>query len=307
MITNSVLDLVGNTPLVKIADIDSKNKVYVKLEGSNPTGSVKDRAAKALILDKIEKKELTPGKTIIDASSGSFSCAMAYFGKILGFNVLAVCGSKLTQDKANFISYFGAEIIKYGDFTIQGNEYCRNKIIPKNPEKYCFLDQLHNWENPKTHFQITAPEIFNKLQNIGAIVFSLGSGGTLTGIAQYVKKYGLSTKIIAVTAESGTKIPGTLAISDGDYLTPFILEARKNKLIDYEQEINLIDACKMVDLMKKKGLYVGIQTGGVYAGYIKAAQKLNIQGNVVLISGDSGWKNMDKLINMEIISSATVS
>jgi cysteine synthase len=102
---------VGNIPLIKFnSSVEKKaNNVYFKMEGNNPTGSVKDRTACALILEKIKSRELVKGKTILDASSGSFACSMAYFGKILGFPVITICGSKLTEDKRSFISYFDAE------------------------------------------------------------------------------------------------------------------------------------------------------------------------------------------------------
>ena len=292
------LDRIGNTPLVKVLCNDLSNiDFYMKLEGENPTGSIKDRTALGIITKEISEGRLIKGKTILDASSGSYACAMSYIGKILGFPVEVVSGSKLTNDKKNFINYFGAKLISHGDFTIEGNDYCK-ELYRKNTDKYCFLDQLHNWENPKIHFTTTAPEIIDAIPDVDAIAFSLGSGGTLSGIAKYVKKNNLNVKLIAVTATSGTKIPGTGSFVDGDYITPFIKELHDLNFLDYIAEIDMNSAIDGVRFLQKQGFYVGIQTGAVYNGALKGISSLGISGKVLLISGDAGWKNSDKLLNI---------
>lgn len=296
---HSVMKMVGDTPIVNLPTSKaSQVECFIKLEGANPTGSVKDRTALALIQSKIESGELTRDKTIIDASSGSFACALSYFGHILGYSVKVVTGSKLTDDKRNFIQYFGADLISYGDFTVQGNTYCREVIMANNPDAYCFLDQLHNWENPKAHYDTTAPEIWRDLEEIDAVVFSLGSGGTLNGITNYIRDHNLRTKIVAVTSAAGTKIPGTGAFVDGDYVTPFIGELFDNDYLDYIAEVDVDQAMQGVKVLRKAGFFVGIQTGAVYHGMLEAIQRLDIEGRVLMISGDAGWKNMDKLGNI---------
>ena len=233
--------LIGNTPTMELnLGLNNNVKTYLKLEGYNPTGSIKDRAALFILKDKIKKKELINGKTILDASSGSFACAITYFGNILGFPVITVTGSKMTEDKLNFVNYFGGKNIKIdANFTIECNRYCSEVLLKKNPEKYCFLDQLHNWQNPLAHYETTAPEILKRFPNIAAVVFSIGSGGTICGISRYFKKYSSKTKIIAVTAAKGTKIPGTAGFLDGEYETPFIKEFNQENRIDYTAVISL--------------------------------------------------------------------
>lgn len=288
--------MVGNTPVVELElPLSDQVKGYIKLEGYNPTGSVKDRAAIAIILDKIEKGELGPGKTILDASSGSFACSIAFFGKILGFPVTTVTGAKMTEDKAAFVEYFGAKRIPHGNFTYDGNRYCSEVIIPDDPEKYCFLDQLHNWENAYAYYRTAGPEILKDLPDVSAVAFSIGSGGSLWGISKYIKEKKPDTKIIAVTAASGSKIPGTGAFVDGEHVTPFIDDFYKAKRIDYTATISEEQAGKRVKELNKLGFYVGIQSGGVLQGLIDGINKLNIMGKVLMLSGDSGWKNMDKL------------
>lgn len=299
MLYKNLLEMVGNTPVVKFQSLSNLPVEFlVKLEGFNPTGSVKDRAALAIINHKLSTGELKAGKRILDASSGSFACSIAFFGKIFEFPVTVVTGGKMTKDKIDFIQYFGAERISYGNFTIEGNRYCSEVLYPGNPELYCFLDQLHNWINAENHYKTTGPEILRDMPDISAIAFSLGSGGTLNGISKYIKENKPDTKIIAVTAASGTKIPGTGAFIDGDYITPFIADSQKNNYFDYTALVDLEQSIERVKELRKQGFYVGIQTGAVYQGMIDGVKELNIEGKVLVISGDAGWKNMDKLISL---------
>lgn len=297
------LDRIGNTPMVRISYEDLKNvDLYMKLEGENPTGSIKDRTALGIIKKEISEGRLSKGKTILDASSGSYACALSYIGKILDFPVKVVSGSKLTQDKRNFINYFGAELISYGDYTIEGNHYCR-ELYHKNPDKYCFLDQLHNWQNPNVHFGTTGPEILKVMPDVEAIIFSLGSGGTLSGVAKYFKENKPNIKLIAITAASGTKIPGTGSFIDGDYVTPFIQDLYDLNYLDYIAEIDINSAIDGVKFIQNQGFYVGIQTGAVFQGMLQGVLNLGISGKVVMISGDAGWKNSDKLLNLNSLYS----
>lgn len=300
MIFSNLMSMVGNTPIVKFTLANNLSvEGYIKLEGFNPTGSVKDRAAVALIRHKLQSGELVPGKTILDASSGSFACSISFFGKILGLPVTVVTGGKMTQDKVAFIQYFGANRISYGNFTIEGNRYCADVLCHQQPERYCFLDQLHNWNNPEAHYLTTGPEILKDLPDVAAVAFSLGSGGTLNGVGRYIRATMPSVRIIAVTAASGTKIPGTGSFSDGDYVSPFIADSIESGIFDFTAIVSMEDAIERVKDLRSQGFYVGIQTGAVYQGMLDAVHSLNIRGKVLIISGDAGWKNMDKLISIE--------
>ncbi len=299
MVYNNLLDMVGNTPVVHFSScIDDHVTFFIKLEGCNPTGSVKDRAALAIIRDKINKRELISGKTILDASSGSFACSIAMFGNILGFPVKVVTGSKMTEDKTAFIEYFNAERISHGNFTIEGNRYCSEILLRDAPERFCFLDQLHNWETANTHYVTTGSEILRDLPDISAVAFSLGSGGTLNGVSRYIRENSPETQIVAVTAAAGAKIPGTGAFVDGDYITPFIADSKAKGHFDYTATVDLDKAIQRVKELRQQGFYVGIQTGAVYQGMVDAIKDLSIRGKVLIISGDAGWKNMDKLLQL---------
>lgn len=298
MVVNNIIDLVGNTPLLKFKtdEVGEDTNIYVKLEGFNPTGSIKDRACLANIQNAIETGKLKKGMTILDASSGNMACAISFYGKVLGYNTELVCGSKLTLDKKNFIEYFGAKLNMVGDFTIEGNNYCREVLMPQNPNKYCFLDQLHNDNNPKASYETLGPEIYKDLSsNIKMLVGSLGSGGSMYGSSKFLKENIDDVMCVTVESNSGYKIPGTGTFVDGDYVTPFIKLGRSEVFDDYIR-IDLPNAIKRTEQLAKQGMFVGWQTGGVLDGAIEAIKKHNIKGNVVLLSGDSGWKNVDKLM-----------
>jgi len=273
-------------------------RIWVKLEGQNPSGSVKDRAAIYNIKGAIKRGTLVDGKTILDASSGNMACSLAYFGAVMGYPVTVVCSSKLTEDKARFIQYFGAKLLKIGDYTIDGNRYCRNTLMASEPERYVFLDQLHNWDNSLAHYETTGREIMADLPDVQVVVGSLGSGGTMNGVARFIKERKSSIKIVTVEAAAGTKIPGTGAFADGDFITPFIEQLWRDGLVDHRCEVTIEQAQIKTKELAAQGFFCGIQAGGVVEIAVRIATEQNITGDVLAIAGDTGWKNMDKLITL---------
>ena len=290
-----VLNMVGNTPHVRVR-CESSAAIYLKLEGCNPTGSIKDRAGLHMILDAIERGSLQPHQTLLEASSGNMACAIAFYGKILGYQTKVIVNSKVTASKKDFIQYFGAEVEQIGDFTIDGNRYCRE--LAEKDDRYYFLDQLHNWANPEAHYQTTGPEILADFPDITMLVGSLGSGGSLLGTARALKEKAPNVKVVAVEAASGTKLPGTGSFDDGDYVSPFISKGYEEHFFDEVMKINESDAIRVTHCLKQQGLFCGLQTGGVVHAAHTVVQRDGIAGNVVVLSGDSGWKNIDKLLQI---------
>jgi [CysO sulfur-carrier protein]-thiocarboxylate-dependent cysteine synthase len=290
-----VLNMVGNTPHVRVR-CESSAAIYLKVEGCNPTGSIKDRAGLHMILNAIERGSLKPHQTLLDASSGNMACAIAFYGKMLGYQTKVVVNSKVTASKKDFISYFGAEVEQVGDFTIDGNRYCRE--LAEKDDRYYFLDQLHNWANPEAHYQTTGPEILNEFPDITMLVGSLGSGGSLLGTARALKEKAPHVKVVAVEAASGTKLPGTGSFDDGDYVSPFISKGYEERFFDEVIKINESDAIRVTHCLKQQGLFCGLQTGGVVHAAHTVARRDRVKGNVVVLSGDSGWKNIDKLLQI---------
>lgn len=299
MIPDDMTQLIGNTACVRIRTAEATGvNFYVKLEAFNPTASLKDRACFFIIRRKLERGELKPSMTLLDASSGNFACAVAYYGKLLGYKAAVVVNSKLTADKRNFLRFFGATIHQVGDFTIEGNHYCREIANGPNGSQYCFLDQLHNWDNPMAYYETLAPEIVNAFPNLSMVVGSLGSGGSMLGVGEFIKQNKPGVKVVTVQAASGTRLPGTASFDDGDYVTPFIKKGLDSQIFEATEKITEQDAIKRTMELREQGVFCGLQTGGVFHGAIRAAQRLNVHGDVVIISGDSGWKNMEKLLQV---------
>lgn len=289
--------MIGNTPLVRFRAPEVPDvRIWVKLEGYNPTGCVKDRACIYLIRDAIEQGRLKKGMTLLDASSGNMATALAYYGKILGYPVKVVCSNKLTADKAEFLSYFDAELVLHGDFTWEGNRYCRDVIAPSEPGRYCFLDQLHNWANPRAAYETMGPEILRELPDVRLVTASLGSGGTLTGTAQFMRERSPSTRMVAVEGAAGTKIPGTGAFVDGDYITPFIQHSLGRDYFDERVRVTLEEATLRTRELAAQGFFCGLQTGAVVHALIRSARESGLTGDAVAISGDTGWKNLKILM-----------
>jgi cysteine synthase len=295
----SVFDLVGNTPHLRVHCGESPStRLHLKLEGCNPTGSIKDRAGLRLIQDSLASGRLRPGMILLDASSGNMGCALAYFGRLLGYPVKVVSSSKLTDDKRSFMDYFGAEVEKVGDFTIEGNRLCR-EMAAEAPGRFCFLDQLHSWANPQVHYETTGREILAEFPDIAILVGSLGSGGSLFGTAQFLKEMRPDVTVVAVQAAPGTRLPGTGAFDDGDYVTPFIQRGYEQKIFDHQIKIDEASAIAMTRALRDQGVFAGLQTGGVCHAAVACIQDLGSHGDVVVLSGDSGWKNITKLSLIE--------
>ena len=290
--------MIGNTPSVRVRfeEADMAD-VYIKLEGCNPTGSLKDRPCLHTIKEAMDNGHLETGMTLLDASSGNYACSVAYFGKISGYPTKVVASSKLTRDKRDFITYFDAKLIQTGDFTIEGNRYCQH-IVEENPGRYCFLDQLHNPANPRAHYETTGREIHGDFPDAVMVIGSLGTGATMFGVGSYLKSVRQDVRIIAVQAASGTKIPGTGAFDDGDYVTPFIQKGIDDGIFDEMPKIDLQSAIQRTLQLREQGIYCGIQTGGVVHAALNQIGQNHIRGDVVVISGDAGWKNSEVLLKI---------
>lgn len=291
MLFHNPQDMVGKTPLVYCGH-HKEALLYLKLEGNNPTGSLKDRPAYNILTKALATGKLN-NRTILDASSGSFACSIAYFGNLMEKPVTIVVNKKLTPENRTFLTLMGATLIEHGDVTGEGNEYCK-KLIGENPEKYFFCDQLNNWDSPESHYKGTGREIVQDLPGVTAIVASMGSGSTLWGVGSYARSESSSIKVFASIATPGTSLAGTYK-EGKDYYTPFIKAIEQQELVHERFPVTAEQAYANARMLAKKGFFVGPQTGGVYQAAIDAIDKHNIKGDVVIVAGDSGWKNLEKL------------
>lgn len=243
----------------------------------------------------ITREILDTQPVILDASSGNMACSIAYFGSLLGLPTRVAVSSKLTKEKRDFLELFGASVIVVGERTIDGNQYCQQLVKEGNSENYLFLDQLHNWDNPRAHYEGTGPEILRDFPNCRMIVGSLGSGGTLLGTARFLKQHIPDIVVVATESVNGTRIPGVGAFDDGDYVTPFIHAGIAERCFDVRYQVSLAAAAERVLAARAQGVFGGLQTGAVLHAAMAVVRDHDIAGDVVVVSGDSGWKNVESL------------
>lgn len=285
--------ILGNTPLVEYGEL-GRAKLYFKLEGYNPTGSLKDRSAFQIISDLEATGRLTPDKTLLDASSGSFACSLAYLGKILGYRVRVVVNSKISKTNLAFLKICDAEVTPFGAVTGDGYKYCL-ELVEKEPNRYAFADQLNNPSSPKAHYLTTGPEILKGLPSVSAIIGSMGSGATLLGISRFLREIGSSVSVFGSVAEpkDDKKVAGTYLFGV-DYPSPFIKELQDEHMLSAEIPIFQKDAMANVLQLASEGVLIGPQGGGVFQAAKKAIDQYDLEGPVVLVIGDSLLKNIDR-------------
>ncbi|WP_030212554.1 PLP-dependent cysteine synthase family protein [Streptomyces sp. NRRL WC-3626] len=285
----------GNTPLVAVTLTTPAGRavrVHIKLEGLNPSGSVKDRAAVSMIKAAIREERLRPGHVLLDASSGNMAGALATYGRALGVDVHVVCNDTITEAKRQMIEHFGGSVIvnDEGPYTYDGYRKCL-RLLTGGHRAYCFLDQLHSPHNPAAHEHGTGPELLSQYPDARLIVGSLGSGGTVLGVARAVRAAGHPAALAAVSSVSGSRLPGVGAFDDGDYRTPFIRELRAGALVGHWPKVTSASAARTLRQVTAAGLLCGPQTGAVVSAALDLADELDLAEGIVAVSGDAGWKN----------------
>jgi S-sulfo-L-cysteine synthase (O-acetyl-L-serine-dependent) len=288
----SALELIGNTPLLEIqrlgAGLPQGVKVFAKLEGFNPGGSVKDRPAWRMIQEGLREGKLRPGKTIIDSTSGNTGIAMAMIGSVLGYPVELVIPANVSNERKRIINAYGAEIT-YSD-AMEGSDgairLCR-EIIAKQPEKYYKPDQYFNPMNPVAHYETTGPEIYRQTHGaISHFVAGIGTGGTVMGTGRYLKEMNSNIQVIAVEPDDALHgLEGLKHMASS--IVPGIYHEEQ---LDGKIPVSTEDAYSMVyRLSQEEGILVGQSSGAALFAALKLARKLR-SGTVVTIFPDFGDK-----------------
>lgn len=289
----TVATRVGNTPLTMLGPYKGAT-LWIKEEGCNPTGSLKDRTAFGILCELDRKGELVKTRRVLDASSGSFACALAYYARLFELETTVVVNSKISEDNLKFLDIMGAEVIRYGHVTGESRQRCL-EMLEAEPTAYIFTDQLENGIAPDVHQRTTAPEIFLQgLPMVAAVVGSVGSGATMLGVGRYVRMQHPGTRVFASIATLGDdkKIAGTY-LEGVDYESPFIKSLRDEDLLE---EIPILHEAAMRRVVEtaRQGILIGPQGGGVLEAACLAVDKHGIRGNVVLIAGDTLLKNVSR-------------
>jgi cysteine synthase A len=278
-------DKVGNTPLIKISE-----KIWAKFEGSNPSGSIKDRMATYIINNAEEKGLLKKGDTIIEATSGNSGIAFAFLGAERGYNVKIIMPSNMSEERKQMLRLYGAELIEVADGKFDEAIQLRDKMALDNG--YFNPNQFHNELNIEAHFKITSEEIYNQHKGeISVFIDGTGTGGTLMGIGRRLKEYNNDLKLVAVEpAESPVMsggepgLHGIQGIGDG---SKFLVNLKEVDEIIIISTQDAKDRAKR--LAKENGLLVGISSGAnILASEIFLERNPNLKGDIITILCDRG-------------------
>ncbi|NNN01115.1 MAG: pyridoxal-phosphate dependent enzyme [Acidimicrobiaceae bacterium] len=292
----SVLDLVGDTPIVDVSALSPKPNVTIlaKLEGRNPAGSVKDRVALSLIEAAERDGLLIPGKPdqiLIEPSSGNTGIALAMVCRLRGYHLKVVLPSNVSPERRQLLIAWGAEIIdSAGGEGSNGAVRLAQRMAHENPE-WIFLYQYANPANPAAHFMSTGPEILRDVPEITHFVAGLGTSGTLMGVGHYLKKHKAGVQIWAVEPPSGEMVDGLRNLDDG-YIPPIFLDNHGTDLLDRKVVVRPRESVQWTRRMTEVGLFVGISSGAIMAGAVKCANLVpdDEQATIVTIVCDDGWK-----------------
>ena len=287
----SVDDLIGNTPMVNVSHLSPNPavRIYAKLEGQNPAGSVKDRIAKAMI-DKAEADgSLRPGQTIIEPSSGNTGIALAMIAGRRGYPIKIVLPENVSIERRQLLEIYGAEIIlSPGGEGSNGAVRMAQDISAMHPD-WAFLYQYGNEANPQAHYDTTGPEILTDVPDITHFVAGLGTSGTLMGVGSYLKEQRADIEIWAVEPPAGEQVEGLRSLDDG-YVPPIFEKWGGADLLDRKMIVRpreSIEAARM--LVSEAGIFAGISAGAALAGARKAAARID-EGVIVFVVSDYGWK-----------------
>lgn len=281
----SLLDFIGNTPLVEITRVIQKPgvKVYAKLEGHNPGGSVKDRAAYSMIKGAVERGELKPGMKFIEATSGNTGIALAMIARLFGIDIELVMPENATRERVLTMEAFGATVtLTPKERSMEGAiDYAHDKVAKGG---YLMLNQFANPDNYNAHYRSTGPEIWKDTEGkITHFVSSMGTTGTIMGVSRFLKEKNAAIQIVGVQPSDDAQIPG-IRRWPKEYLPKIFEPSRVDRIIDVSQE----EATNMTRrLSKEEGIFAGMSSGGSLSAAAKLASEIT-SGVIVCIICDKG-------------------
>ncbi|MBI6337917.1 MULTISPECIES: cysteine synthase CysM [Proteus] len=287
---------IGNTPLVKLQRLTQEvdAEIWVKLEGNNPAGSVKDRAALSMIEQAELRGEIKPGDTLIEATSGNTGIALAMIAAVKGYRLKLLMPENMSKERQASMQAYGAELILVSrEIGMEGARDLAQQMEQQGEGKV--LDQFNNPDNPRAHFMSTGPEIWQQTQGrITHFVSSMGTTGTITGVGSYLKTQSNSVQVIGLQPEEKSQIPGIRRWSPA-YL-PGIF---KKELVDSVIDMSQIEAEEtMRQLASQEGIFCGVSSGGAVAGALRVAKE-NPGAVIVAIVCDRG----DRYLSTGVFSS----
>ncbi|MDE3065758.1 MAG: cysteine synthase family protein [Acidobacteriota bacterium] len=292
----SVLDLIGNTPVVDVSALSPRPGVaiWAKLEGRNPAGSVKDRVALSLVEAAERDGRLVkgqPGQTLLEPTSGNTGIALAMVCRLRGYHLKVVLPTNVSPERRALLLAWGAEIIDSpGGEGSNGAVRRARELAGEHPE-WVFLYQYANPANPAAHYATTGPEILADVPEVTHFVAGLGTSGTLMGVGRYLKEMKPGVQVWAVEPPAGEMVDGLRSLEDG-YVPPIFTDNHGAELLDRKVVVRPRESIEWTRRLMEVGLFTGISAGAAMAGAVKCATTLpeGQPGAIVTVLADEGWK-----------------
>lgn len=282
-----IVDAIGHTPLVELRAFSPKPgiRLFAKLEGHNPTGSVKDRIARQMIEAAERDGTLQPGQTILEPTSGNTGISLAMIARRKGYRLIAVMPENVSDERRTLLRLFGAEVVAT-DPTKGSNGAIEvaQQMVQADPTLFMPY-QYGNAANPQAHYETTGPEIVTALPEVDVFVAGLGTGGTLMGVGRFLKEHNPRVQVVAAEPDQGELVSGLRSLADG-FIPPILdLDLLDRKLIiDTEASVTLTR-----ELAAREGIFAGVSAGGALYCALRVAQRLE-RANIVVLFADGGWK-----------------
>ncbi len=289
-LVRSVLDLIGNTPLVDVSGLSPNPdvRILVKLEGQNPGGSVKDRIALAMIEQAEKDGVLEPGAVLLEPTSGNTGIGMALVAKVKGYRLKVVLPDNVSVERRQLLEVWGAEIIESpGSEGSNGAVRLSQRMAAEHPE-WVFLYQYGNHANPQAHYEGTGPEIWRDCPEITHFVAGLGTSGTLLGVGRYLKERNPAVRVWAVEPPAGEMVDGLRNLDDG-YIPPIFTDLHGAELLARKTMVGPRPSIEWTRRLAEVGIFAGISSGAAMAWAAKCAEAID-GGVIVVVSADGGWK-----------------
>jgi cysteine synthase B len=282
-----IVQAIGHTPLVELKRLSPKPgvRIYAKLESYNPTGSVKDRVARSMIEDAEERGLIRPGQTILEPTSGNTGISLAMICSRKGYPLKVVMPDNVTEERTQLLTMYGAEIVYSPGEQGSNGAVAMALDMAEKDSSYYMPYQYGNEANPRAHYEGTAVEILEELDEVTAFVAGLGTGGTLMGNGRRLKEENPDTLIVAAEPFQGDLVQGLRSLDDG-FIPPII----DISLLDRKIFVSNLDAVVWTKkLLEEEGLFVGVSSGAIARVAARVAGELD-EGNVVFVVADDGWK-----------------
>lgn len=283
---SDIVESIGHTPLVELKTLSPKEdvRVFAKMESANPTGSVKDRVARAMIESAEETGAIAPGQTILEPTSGNTGIALAMICRRKGYPLKVVMPDNVTAERTELLRMYGAEIV-YSEGAKGSNGAVELALEMASDPSYYMPYQYGNEANPLAHYNGTAEEILEELDSVAAFVAGLGTGGTLMGNGRRLKEHDPETMVVAAEPMQGELVQGLRSLEDG-FIPPIIDLGLLDRKIMVSNEDSIIWTRRLLD---QEGIFAGVSAGAVAAIAVRIAEELD-GGNIVFLIPDGGWK-----------------